>query len=471
MNAVEEAILWDERERESCTFWNSEERTKDGFVVSVPTPRTPYRDLYTEICKAETGLPVPADLVEKRARQKRILKEQTLMLATKLEKEGIAAYRDSQYWFYQFYVHSGFLEEIPAFRRIMLLPAVAAAVRAPMLSAVEAFVERNPFCRFWTFTSGERVPVSGLRKRIRYLHRKLSDLNAQPFMQALGVEIVFRSTELGTPECDAKNKRLAMRKWGRFERGANGELFFHPHAHCVVFLRKGRVSAEKWEALFHQIWAFWVHQWDGGKRGESGVIRNARECVKYVIKPAEMLKFTGPELAAVHRALSRLKLAQPMGSLADEIKARKEAGKRLVRVPVGKGEGRVFRDVTDWNRKGEVSPKPVDESKPAQQKAVFRVVSRCLPCVGPAGIKEPKVVIMASYPLTALLAASHPVVAHLKAATLEEFLGGSAISVHTCTSTVPKGPPERPDRPRARSGNRQFGEPDRKKRADLLASR
>jgi hypothetical protein len=300
-----------------------------------------------------------------------------------------------------------------------------------MLAAVESFLERNPLARFWTFTSGPRCRLLEVRDRLRRMHRRLSQLNAQPFMQSAGVEIVFRSSELGTPETHQSGGRNGSA--GALERDAEG-LWFHVHAHTIVCLKFGYIAAKKWEHLIRQVWNFWGHHWDAGDS-----VRDARECLKYVTKPGEMLKLTGEELAALAHQLRRIKLAQPMGILATEIKGRAALGNRLIKVQ--SPEGRIYKEVKDWNKLRPVTQDVRDleaarRLSPPRAEPVARIVSRLLPAVGPRGVKEPRVIVMTAGAPDIALLRSHAAITPIIRASADEFAAGLRIRVHTCTATV-----------------------------------
>lgn len=387
--------------------------------------------LYMGLCRAETGLTIPAEEITKQRAALDLLKSQSHELAKRLEANGVTAYRETPFSLWHYFVHSRHLEMVPAFRRICLLPYVAAMIRAPMLAAVEAWLERNPFSRFWTFTSGQRVRTCDVRQRVKDLHRKLSTLNAQPFMKAAGVEMVFRSTELGTPETSPSGN--ANGDSGTIERDADGAPTFHVHAHTIVHLTKGRIPPQRWEKLVRDVWTFWRDHWDA-----DGSIRNARECVKYVSKPGDMLKLSGPELADLSRALYRLKLVQPMGALAEEIAKRKEKGHRLIRTRTP--DGRVYKAVPDWNKSAsrterEKNMEAARKLDAKEGEGAPRIVARLLPSIGPAGVKEPRVIVMAKN-WDERAVRLNPLVARLVEHTGDEFRAGYAIRVHTCTSTV-----------------------------------
>jgi hypothetical protein len=387
---------------------------------------------YQAICREETGTVIPPERIKETEKAASELLAQSHAIAAKMVSAGFNCYRDTPFCLFRYNIHSGHVEKLPAFRRICFIPYVAQSVRAQVLAAVESLLERHLFARFWTFTSGRRVPLRNLRPRIQWLHRRISELNAADFMRDAGAEIVFRSTELGTPETDSRGS-FRGNNAGTIERNDKGTLFFHVHAHCVVILKKGRISPGNWEHLLRKVHEFMKRQWDDG-----GSIRDARECCKYVTKPGEMLKLTGSELVELQAQLSRLKLVQPMGLLAEEIKARREKGLRLVKRPTP--EGRVFAEVRDWNRHGkqtgtEANFEAAQKLGKVRREEVLRIVARLLPASGPAGVKEPRVVVMATT-WDEVAVRNHPLVARMIQDTAEEFQRGLAIRVHTCTPTV-----------------------------------
>lgn len=348
---------------------------------------------------------------------------------------------------WRYYVHSQHYEKIPAFRRIMFLPVVAQQIRAPMLAALEFWLSRNAFARFWTFTTGTKTRLCDVRVRCQELHRRLSKLNAQPFMRAAGASLVFRSTELGTPEL-LNTARAKDAGAGNIDRDDAGTVLFHVHAHTVVHLN-AQLEKPAFRALLASVKKFWVHNWDDG-----GSIRSAREACKYVTKPGAMLKLSGAELVELQTQLSRLKMVQPLGRLKDEITARTAAKLRLVRQETK--DGAVLGEVANWNLHGRMT-----REEKAQQAAgklgaktesaiSSRIVARCLPGFGPAGVAENSVVVMATAWNGAEVRAL-PAVVRLVAATAEAYAAGVAIRVHTCTPTVRAAQPApRPAKPRGR---------------------
>jgi len=420
--------------------------------------------VYSRLVGDETGVSRSSEKQAEAVADEILLLDQTHSVAKRLEKMGVPTYRSGMWGLWHYGVHSGTVSSDPRFRRLCLLPYMAKRIRQPMLNALEAWFERHPFARLWTFTGGKRCRLSDVRERFRYIFRKLSRLNAEPFMREAGVSIVFRSGELGTPECSEDGTMRPDHEAGCFERDEGG-VWFHPHIHCAVELTKGQIPKHRWARLLKSVWAFWGHHWDDGR-----AVRNARELCKYVSKPGEVLALTDPELAELHRQLFRLKIMQPMGSLAADIKRRDECRLRLVRERTR--EGCVWQEAPDWARgvPGEDGQEFDDEVWMARERdfvhvdgkellrlehaanaararnwsdgaQVCRVVSKSAPAWSPLGVKEPRVVVMGTY-FDAAFVASHPLVQRLRETTAAEWQAGVAIRVHTGTPTVRELAPE-----------------------------
>jgi len=432
----------------SSDYWH--EADGEAGALWSPNPAMDLAEVENEYFAnaiEETGQSTTDEKQLEMVRRFEEIESQSHTLAERLESTGIPAYRQTPFGLWSYAIHSRNIRKIPAFRRVCILPYVAWQMRGPMVSALEYFLEKHPYCRFLTFTSGKRVPLRIpaygpaeplLRDRIAYLNRKISRLNAQPFMKAAGLEIVFRSDEFGTPETD-ENGNLKGDA-GSIERDPDGTIWLHPHCHCVAWPKKGFIPPKKWAQLLKQIWAFWVHHWE-----EGGAIQTARECCKYVTKPAEMLKLSAAELAELYRQTRRMKLVQPLGALAAEIKAREEKNERLIKKATPNGEGRVYFEIKNWNklRARTRAEKDFEEGKKFDAKEAgffFRIMSRSVPSFCGAGLKECRVTIMATRFDEEKIRA-HPDIAALIEATADAWAAGVFIRVHTCTPTVRPGPP------------------------------
>lgn len=279
--------------------------------------------VFLEISEAQTGRELPDDVKERQDAARALLLAQSYRIADALESQGIRAYGESKLTLVG--VLSGKTVELPDFRNIVFIPSVAQRKRHKMLKDLEYFMQEHPYSRMWVFTSGERTPLQDVRKRIMWLHRRLSKLNAQPFFQALGIRIVFRSTELGEVIRDEADTPT-----------------FHIHAHIIVNLEK-KLSRERWSDLLASVRSWWKFHFKDSK-----CIQQAREACKYVVKPGDLDQLTDAELAELHHQLFRLHLVQCLGDFKEQRKTIKETKQRLVRVPGRLGSR--WELVAEWNR-------------------------------------------------------------------------------------------------------------------------
>lgn len=389
---------------------------------------------FLALAKEKTGDTLPPEKLDKIRRENAELLRQSHAMAEKMGRAGFNCYRETPFGLYRYYVHSRHIEKLPCFRRVTFLPYVAKQLRGPMVSALESFTERYPTARMWVMTSGPKTPMAGVRERAKWMHGRISDLNAAPFMRDAGVEIVFRSTELGTPEYDEQGN--AVKNAGEIETDETGQMYFHVHAHLVVIQKKGFIAPPQWDVLLKKVGGFWGYWWK-----ESGLILKPREVCKYVTKPNSLDDLTGEQLVALREQLKRLKLVQPMGALAREIEQRKSDRERIVRLRTP--DGPVCSDEKNWNlhyrrtrmEKHADAGRKLDPDRLRSGAESQRVVAMQLPGFGPSGVSEPVVVVMATtWNEEAVRRDSR--VARLIACTSDEYWAGQAIRVHTCTSTV-----------------------------------
>ncbi len=442
---------------------------------------------FAAVCLENTGVEFSPEEIDRQRAERSEIREQSHRLAAMLEIAGTPAYRNDDFQLWIWHVHSQIAEKIPNFRRICFLPYIAALVRSSKLAALEFFLQQNPFCRFWTFTSGARVNIAGLRARVESLHERLNALNKE-LKRRFGIQLVFRSTELGTVETlktagAVRKKRAAIAAKKRANKGGviaftraelkqfkddsgeieldqNGEPLFHPHAHCVLYMPNGPLSPKKWDEAISFVWSHWGDHWDAGK-----IVSNAREACKYVTKPGDMLKLSPDHLAGVENALHGLRLVVPLGLLKKEIAARRTAGECLRRQKTH--DGTIWRVALDHNKHAELDAADRDaafelhQSESADridargadgvttpirfghtgntarehgQSLPCKVLARLCPAVGPKGLTEPRVIIGGSY-LDRRTINNHPLVSRLWSQTVEAWESGLCIRVHTGTPT------------------------------------
>ncbi len=307
-----------------------------GRGTGNPDGLTDAERKFLEICTERTGEELPADLHAQRLRYRALLFQQSHRIAEALEREGIRAYGEAKLTLVG--ICSGETKEIPDFRNVVFIPAVAQRKRNALLKHLELFLQQHPNSRMWVFTSGERVRLSNVRERMQEMHRRLSKLNAEPFMKEAGVSLVFRSTELG-----------------EVERPDSGEPTFHVHAHTIAHLSR-KLPKDEWSGLLAHVRAFWRHHFSDSKR-----IHQARETCKYVVKPSDLDALTGGELARLYHQTFRLHLVQSLGLLREQQNQIKEGRKRIVRR--GKGPASRWEVVDAWDPKRSKDEDEEDEER------------------------------------------------------------------------------------------------------------
>ncbi len=278
---------------------------------------------FLEHAEENTGIEMSPEEYGKTLQRRQTLTEMTREIARRLSDAGVETKRDDGYKLWAYSIHSETLEEIELYRRICFLPSIAAATRAKLLAAVEYFIQENRFLRFWTFTTGERAFVEEIPERLDWANERLRKLNFE-IRRRWGVSILLCSWEFGTPETPGD---MASGGLLQFDRDGQGRLepTYHPHIHAIVKSHRGFLAPEVWTACCEFVREFWGRKCDftGGKKG--ALIQNAREFVKYVTKPGEILKLTPPQIRKFYEATANRRLIRPLGELKAQIRARRDA--------------------------------------------------------------------------------------------------------------------------------------------------
>lgn len=284
---------------------------------------------YLKIVAAESRREIPAEVFEKKKAERDLLMAQSVHIADMLESVGVRAYGESNLTMVG--LLSGIEEPLIDFRNIVFIPVVAKRKRNRMLGDLEYFIQNHPFSRMWVFTSGARCRIEAVSDRIREVHRRISKLNAKPFMKAAGVSIVFRATELGSLQ--------------RIERKPT----FHIHCHAIIHMGR-KLGKDAWSLLLGKVREWWQFHFADARK-----IEMAREACKYVVKPGDLLELTGLELKALHDQLFKLHLVQALGPLRDQRKNREDTDLRFHRVKSPLGTR--LETVPNWNTRPSVIAK------------------------------------------------------------------------------------------------------------------
>ncbi|QQL46077.1 hypothetical protein [Sulfuriroseicoccus oceanibius] len=176
-------------------------------------------------------------------------------------------------------------------------------------------------------------------------------------MKRAGVQIVFRSTELGTMK---RQEDLPT---------------FHLHVHAIVQMTRKLPKAE-WSYLLQRVRGWWRHHFK-----DSQEVHQAREVCKYVVKPPEIEALSGEELKALYEQTFRLHLVQCLGALKDQRKTFEEND------TMPRKESERWVVVKNWNAgRG----KPSTSGKPSRNS----IVCTLAPAAYLTNIKEPAAIIL-----------------------------------------------------------------------------
>jgi hypothetical protein len=418
-----------------------------------------------------------------------------------------------------YFVHlcSGEVEVIPATPSCNFLPSAAARKRNPLLRHVgyfmghfyrpdEAYIASKgrrgraparvcgPELRMWVVDNGVDVTVEKVRAACQDLSRQISNLNAEEWFKALGLEIVWRSTELGSMTSTAKPRKkdgqwgvesvhdgrvqwfpcedegtakeyartllATLAKLEGFEkRNKDGKWLYHPHAHLIVKMHR-KLTPDEWTTMLRRVQAFFP-----GRFQESGAIRKQREVCKYFAKHTDLERHSPAELVALYHAMHRLHLAQPMGELKREIRMFKDHKKRLAAVSGEDGGAAQLQIVNNWNahadgEKDEDVEKMEEAAKLDSDGTPCNVlVARLSPMPDSQGVYEPVALVAGLTVPVRDFIESKPCLEAARGAAWDAWQAGralAAVSLDTTTVTAPGAGP-RKSAERVRTGPSLLG--------------
>lgn len=293
---------------------------------------------YRAVCANQTGRILPEEVFTRLCDRRAEMDQQTEEIARALDSTG--RFGASPYWrgendpsrCFVIGVFSGTVLPLPPVKRASVLPSIAAQYRAKMLRDVEHFMACHPLnARMFTITNGKRVPIHRitLREDVTAFHRWLSKMASDPTFKVCGVRMQWRATEFGTPEWDPET----------------GQMTLHLHAHCLVTEPEG-MTRKRRAKVRRKLWRLFGVHWD-----DAGTIENAREFVKYPVKPADVqaiIRQGGPGvLADFIEAIRGLHTVQPMGDLRAVRSKRRAAARRITAFT--REDGRSLEETGDWN--------------------------------------------------------------------------------------------------------------------------
>ena len=245
-------------------------------------------------CRDKSGRVIPKRAYKKLNVRRQRQFAQTLQIVAKLQRAGVEVVSSV---LTLVGICSRYNQELPTYRNINILPQVGDRNRKQTIGYLGYYLHRNPFCRFWTLTSGGRVLLPELKDRLEWLHRRISRLNNQQFMRDAGMSIVFRTSETA-----------GMR------RDIEGRPTYQVHAHVIVKPSKV-LGLSEWSQFLTRLQRFWgYHVQDGG------MINTPQAASRYLVKPHDLLCLTDQECAEFFHQTQGLHMIQPMGDFRDDIR-------------------------------------------------------------------------------------------------------------------------------------------------------
>ncbi|THF50380.1 hypothetical protein E6C51_10860 [Allorhizobium terrae] len=289
------------------------------------------------------------------------LERQTAHIADALGGAGVNVVLDGDVTFIG--AVTGVVEQQRVYRACRFLPTVAARDRRPTVNGLKLFIsghKDSKYFRYAVMTCSEPVPFSAdlqgdMRGAIQELNRRISRWahNAQ---KKYGVEVLYRGIEFTRATAAERDAEAHARGQASnlSERYGAATVLYHVHANVLYW--PTRVLKEKgktWEDFLR-----FTHEATGAWWKDSGKIDSVEELVKYCSKPNDTLRSSTDELVWLYQATQRLKLCQPLGDFKDWMKTLDKAGEKVVRVHIGRGDGRLMRV-----RKRKKSDKDSDDDK------------------------------------------------------------------------------------------------------------
>ena len=222
------------------------------------------------------------------------IKEQSRIMADRLEAVGIPAYRASAGVFHKVGLLTNLDEELSRqFANLMLIPSVAVQSRSHLRNDLSFWIdnvcEHSKHLRYMVVTCGENVPVFGPLKRD---HERWTAKVSKAFKvlnERYGATIYYRHTEF-TRNAEDRSVNMHM------------NILYH-----VPYL-----EGDGWRCFLDD-----VRELVDCAIDEAGILRSPDEVVKYVTKPSDVLGMSDSELAWFASETKKARLFHAYGSLKE----------------------------------------------------------------------------------------------------------------------------------------------------------
>lgn len=288
-----------------------------------PLPQTKIIEkALIEHCTKNTGKVIPPDKYRKKAAKRNEWDAVSIIVAKRLESIGYKAfnYRNNT----KMALFCKKVKSLPSYRKINIISAVANQQHKQYRLDLKYYFTQNPYCRTWVFTLKERQPFENIRVSLDKLNSHIRKLSDRKYMKDAGVEIVFRSSELGS------------------EKHVDGVPTVHVHAHVIVKMDRV-LPPEEWSILLSKVHRHW-----DGHFSDQELIKDGDAISNYIIKPNYLMRITNPELKVLYEQTFGAKLIQAMGSFK---KLRKTLKDNKEKVVVDEQSGKpAYRIMKSWDR-------------------------------------------------------------------------------------------------------------------------
>ncbi|NKQ75085.1 hypothetical protein C3Y89_32980 [Rhizobium sp. UPM1132] len=275
------------------------------------------------------------------------LERQTAHIADALAGAGVNVVLDGDVTFIG--AVTGVVEQQRVYRACRFLPTIAARDRRPTVNGLKLFMSGHKYSKYFRYavmTCSEPVPTSAdhqgdIRAAIQELNRRISKWAHKAQKKKWGVKVLYRGIEFTRATAAERDAEAHARGQASnlSERYKAGTVLYHVHANVLYWpTRVMKEEGKTWEDFLR-----FTHEATGAWWKDNGKVEKVEELVKYCSKPNDTLKSSADELVWLYHATQRLKLCQPLGDFKLWMKELEAAGEKVVRVHVGRGEGRLMR--------------------------------------------------------------------------------------------------------------------------------
>ena len=247
-----------------------------------------------ELWAAQIGQSVPADEWAAGEERRHELLWQSRQIVAKLEAVG-EVMRTGK--ISAIGLVSGLVATTDSYRNCNIIPVMQSRNVHDMLQHVAYWMDNGRPAwtrRMWVISNGFQK-LDLYRRNHQAFTRRISRLAADPYLKEKGVRLVYYTIE------------NTLHHLGRVP--VRDRL--NHHAHVLVDCAR-RLPKAEWLALIQYVRA----QFPKGYVHD-GAIRNAKELVKYVFKPSELLKLSGKRLAFLFREMKGLRFYIPLGEMRE----------------------------------------------------------------------------------------------------------------------------------------------------------